>query len=638
MFEFVRRHTKWIMVIMFVLTIPAFLLVGVDGFRSMGNGGESVAKVGSHNIKQSDWDFAHKNEVDRMRAQMPNVDPKLLDSPVARYATLEKLVRERVMIEAVQSAHLTTTDAALMRALKSDPQIASLIKPDGSLDMAAYRQLAARQGQTPEAFEAQVRNGLAQRQVEYGIAGTAVAPSALANVTLNAFYEKREVQLARFDAKDYAAQVQPTDADIEAYYQANGSLFQAPEMASVEYLVLDMDSVKKTITVSDADLKAYYADNVARLSGKEERNASHILINAPKDMPAAERDKAKARAQELLAEVRKAPKTFADVARKNSQDAGSAPAGGSLGFFAAGAMVKPFSDAVFAMKPDEISDIVESDYGFHIIKLNEIKAVKQKSFEELRAAIETELKNQQSTRKFAEIAETFTNGVYEGADQLKPIAAKLNLEVHSASGVRRTPAPGATGPLANAKLLAALFSADSIAKKNNTDAVSIGANQLASARITEYSAAHTLPLAEVRAQVRERLVASRAAELAKKDGAAKLAAKDAKLQEAVVLSRDKGQTVPPQVLEAVMRADTATLPAWVGIDLGGQGYALARINKVLPRDEVPEQVAAQQRNQIAQLLAGAESQAYYELLKERFKVKISVPKPSVASLTEAANP
>lgn len=632
MFDFVRKHTKIIMVFLFALTIPAFILVGVDGFKNVNAGGESVAKIGSHSIKQAEWDNAHKNEVEKLRAQYPKVDVKLFDTPQMRYGTLEKLVRDRVLTEAAQDAHLITTDARLANALQQDPTINSLRKPDGSLDMDRYRQLAAMQGLTPEGFEAKVRADLSQRQVESGVASTALAPTALANVSLNAFFERRDVQVARFVPTDYASKVNLTDADLETYYQANTDKFQAPESATVEYLVLDLDAVKKSISLNEADVKSYYEQNVARMSGKEERRASHILINAPKEMAAADRQKARARAEELLAQVRKAPDAFADAARKNSQDTGSAPNGGDLDFFGRGAMVKPFEEAVFAMNKGDISNIVESDFGFHIIKLTDVKAPKQKSFEELRAGIEADLKTQQAQRKFAEVAEVFTNGVYEQSDALKPIADKLKLDVRSAM-VQRKPVPGTAGPLANAKLLAAIFNSDSIEKKRNTEAIEVGPSQLASARIIQYTAARTLPLAEVRATVRERLIASRSAELAKKDGEDKLAAwkqdaKDAKLTETVVVSRDRGQPLAGPVLDAVMRANTETLPAWVGVDLGTQGYAVARVNKVLPRTDVAEPTAKQERAQYGQWLAGAESQAYYALLKERFKVKINVPRPS----------
>ncbi|APW42542.1 SurA N-terminal domain-containing protein [Rhodoferax saidenbachensis] len=635
MFDFVRKHTKVMMFLMFLLIIPAFVLVGIDGFKSMGSDGAVVAKVGSHSIKQGEWDAAHKMEVDRMRASMPNLDAKLLDSPQARYVTLERLVRERVLAEAALVSHLTTTNARLANELQQNPTIASLRKPDGSLDMDRYRQLAASQGFTPEGFEARVRNDLSVRQVESGVVATAFSTAAVADVSLNAFFEKREIQIARFNPADFTSKVVLTDADIEAFYQANAPLFQAPESASIEYVLLDLDTVKKGIVPDAQEVKSYYEQNVARLSGKEERRASHILINAPKDMPAAEREKAKARAAALLEQVRKAPASFAEVARKNSQDTGSAPNGGDLDFFGHGAMVKPFEDAVFAMKKGDISDVVESDFGFHIIKLTDVKTPKQKSFEELRAGIEADLRTQQAQRKFAEIAESFTNGVYEQSDTLKPIADKLKLEVKTATGLQRNPAPGATGVLANPKLLAAVFSPESVDKKRNTEALEIAPNQLASARITQYTAARTLPLTEVRANVRERLLASRSAELAKKEGESKLAAwkadaSGANLPAAVVVSREPGQTIQGAVLNAALSTDTSKLPGWSGVDLGAQGYAVLRVNKVMPRTPVADSTSKQERAQYAQWVANAENQAYYQLLKDRFKAQIKVPRPTGA--------
>jgi peptidyl-prolyl cis-trans isomerase D len=640
MFDFVRQHTKILMSLMFLLIIPAFVLVGVDGFSNVNSGGATVAKVASHSISQQEWDFAHQNEVDRIRASMPTVEVKLLESPQARYATLERLVRERVMSEAAQGAHLITSDARLARELQQNPTIAGLRKPDGTLDMERYRQLAASQGLTPEGFEARVRADLSVRQIEAGVASTAFSVPSLSNTSLNAFFEKREVQVVRFMAVDFANQINPTEAELEAFYQANQALFQAPETANVEYLVLDLESVKKSITVNEADLKTYYEQNVSRFSSKEQRRASHILINAPAEMPASERAKAKERALALLAEVRAKPTTFADSARKNSQDPGSAPSGGDLDFFARGAMVKPFEDAVFAMNKGDISDVVESDFGFHIIRLTDIKVPKQPTFDELRKGLEADLKNQQAQRKYAEAAESFTNGVYEQSDSLKPIAELLKLELKTASNLQRTSVPNATGILGNPKFLAAVFSSDAVDKKRNTEALELGPNQLVSARISQHTPARTLPLAEVRANVHARLVASRSAELAKQEGMSKLAAwrgnpSTVGLPASVTVSREAGQAITGLVLDAVMRADSSSLPAWVGVDLGGQGYAVARINKVLPRTAPSAEVAQQERIQYAQLVANAESDAYYQLLKDRYKVQMKVARPSLSAIGAA---
>ena len=635
MFDFVRKHTKIMMGLMFLLIIPSFVLFGIDGYNRMRENGATVARVGGHDITQGEWDAAHKAEADRLRAQMPNLDAKLLDSPEARYSTLERLVRERVMAQAADQFRLTTSDARLARDLQEDPGIASLRRPDGKLDMERYRQMAASQGTTPEGFEARVRRDLSVRQVEAGLTQTGFAATAVADVALNAFFERREVQVVNFLSADFASRVNPTDAEVEAFYKTNETLFQAPEQASIEYVVLDLESVKKSITINEADLKSYYEQNVARLSGNEERRASHILINAPKDAPAAERQKAKARAQELLAELRKAPDSFADLAKKNSQDTGSAAKGGDLDFFARGAMVKPFEEAAFAMKKGDISELVESDFGYHIIKLADIKAPKQRSFEELRAGIETDLKTQQAQRKFAETAEAFTNGVYEQSDSLKPVADKLKLEIKTAAKISRKPAAGVTGLLANAKFLAAIFGPDAIEKKRNTEAIETAPNQLTAGRITQYQAAKTMALADVRANVRERLVASRATELAAQEGAAKLAAWKAAPGSAVmpaaqVLSRDQAQNTPPQILNAVLRADTSKLPVFVGVSMGAQGYAVVKVNQVVTRPTSTEVAAKQDRAQYAQWWTAAESQAYYGLLKERFKASITVPRPARA--------
>jgi peptidyl-prolyl cis-trans isomerase D len=633
MFDFVRKHTRVMQLVLFLLIFPSFVLVGINGYDRFREKGEAVAKVAGEEIRQGDWDAAHKQQVERLRQSMPTLDAKLLDSPAARYSTLERMVRDRVLAAAAAQSKLAASDQRLARELQQNELIAALRGPDGKLDMARYRQLVSSQGMTPETFEASIRADLSARQVLAGVGGTSLATPTQANLSLNAFFEKREVQVARFATPDYAGRVQPTDAELEAFYKNNASLFQAPEQASVEYLVLDLDSVRKGIVVNEQDLKTYYEQNAGRLSGKEERRASHILVAVPKGAAGAEREKAKAKAQELLAAVKKSPDSFAEIAKKNSQDPGSAANGGDLDFFSRGAMTKPFEDAAFALKKGEISGLVETEFGYHIIMVTDIKAPKQRSFEEMKPELEAELKKQQAQRKYAEAADVFSNGVYEQADSLKPVADRLKLEIRTASNVTRTPSPGAAGALANAKFLETLFAPDSTQKKRNTEAVEIAPNTLVSGRVTQYTPARTLPLPEVKARVRERVVAARAAELAKKEAMDKLAGWKANpaaaaLPAPITVSRQESQKQPQAVVEAALRADPAALPAIVGVDLGEQGYAVVKINKVLPREAPPADVARQERQQYAQWWASAESLAYYNLLKERFKVKIEVPKPS----------
>lgn len=633
MFEAIRKHSKIVMILLFLLIIPSFVLVGIDS-NYFTEKSPVVARVDGVDIKQAEWDNAHRIESDRLRAQSPGVDPKLLDSPQARYATLERMVRDRVLAAAVKDMHLATTDARLARSLQEIPAIAGLRRADGTLDAEAYRNLVASQGLTPEGFEASVRRDLSISQVMGGVISTAFGTNAQAKVAMDALYERREVQVVRFKAQDFASKVSPSEADLEAYYKAHPARFQQQEQASIEYVVLDLDAVRAGLTLNEDDLRSYYKENLDRLAGKEERRASHILVNASKDASAADREKAKARATQLLEQVRKTPSSFADVAKKSSDDTGSAIAGGDLGFFARGAMVKPFETAVFGLKKGEISDVVETDFGYHIIQLIDIKTPRQPSFEELRPTLEAELKQQQAQRKFAEVAEVFSNSVYEQADSLQPVADKLKLKLQAATGLTRTPAPGAQGALGNAKFIEALFATDSLEKKRNTEAVEIGPSQLVAGRVVAYSPAKTLPLDDVRLRVRALYVAEKSAEMARQEGAAKLAAWKAApasatgLGAALEVSREQPQNLPRTIVDAALRSPTDALPGWEGVDLGGEGYAVVKVNRVIARQAPDPQRAFQERQQYVQWLTAAEGLAYYELLKQRFKAQIKAPRPA----------
>lgn len=633
MFDSIRNHKKYLMGFLLILIIPGFVLFGVQGFTDFSNRSEAVASVDGQEITRFDWDQAHQAEARRLREAMPTLDAKLLDSEEARYATLERLVRDRVLATAAQKFNLYTSDQRLAQELQKNEVITSLRRPDGTLDMEAYRQLVGRQGMTPDMFEAQIRADLSMRQVAEGITGSGITPSAVARLSLNAFFERRDVSVQAFRSAAFAAQVQPTDADIEAFYNGNPALFQAPEQVDVEYLVLDAASLAQNVSLNAADVKAYYDQNAARLSGNEERRASHILLTVDAGASAADKQAVRDRAQALLNQLRQDPSQFAALAKAQSQDPGSAANGGDLDFFSRGAMVKPFEDAVFALQKGAISDLVESEFGFHIIQLTDIKAPPVRSFESMQAEIEADLKKQQAQKLFADSAEAFSNLVYEQSDSLQPAADRLKLVVQTARGLTREPGK-APGVLANERLLGAIFAPESISKKNNTEAIETGASQLVSARVTQHQPARTLPLAEVREAVTARLVSQRSAELARQAGEAQLKAAQggasvAGMPAVVTVSRDAPQGLPQPVLSAALSAPVKQLPAWVGVSLGDEGYAVVRVDKVQPRAERDPRAATQETREYGQWWSSAEGLAYYESLKERFKVKVLVaaPKP-----------
>jgi peptidyl-prolyl cis-trans isomerase D len=643
MFDFFRKHT-WLLQVILGFVVLAFIGGGVyQGYGSLiSDENTTVAHVDGRKITRTEWEMAQREQIERVRRQMPNVDPKLFDTPEMKRQSLDAVVRDRVMLAAADKLHLVITDDRLQRLFASDPQFAFLRNPDGSVNKDAL----AAQGMSSEMFAQRLRQDLSLRQVLLGVSGTEIAPLGATSAALDAMFQQREVQVQRFATKDSVDKVSPTDADIEKFYNdpANATGFQAPETASIEYVVLDLETLKKGITVSDKDLQDYYAANEKRYTSIEERRASHILVKVDAGASAADRAKAKTKAEGLLAEVKKNPASFADVARKNSDDPGSAEKGGDLDFFSRGGLAaKPLEDAAFALKPNEISGLVESDFGYHIVQLTGVRGGEKRSFESVRAEMEGEVKTQLAQKRYTELAADFTNIVYEQPDSLKPAADKFKLELRTAQNVKRVPAADVPAPLGNPKFLEALFGNDAIKNKRNTEAIETAPNTLVSGRVVKYEAAHRLPLADVKAQVRERLVTVQASALARKLGEARLAElkaapTTAMSDAAVTVSRAQARDLPGPLLDAVLKAPTQTLPAFVGVDLGDQGFAVAKIGKVLGRDPVAAD-ATRAQAQYAQAWGDAESQAYFSALKSRFKVEIkpnALPAADVATAAASA--
>jgi peptidyl-prolyl cis-trans isomerase D len=635
MFDFFRKHMRVLQFVLVLLIFPSFIFFGIQGYSRFTEGSNAtVAKVDGQPITQAEWDAAHREQVERLRRQQPTLDASLLDSLEARRRTLEELVRDRVLLIAADALHLTATDERLQRIFRSDPQFAFLRNPDGSVNQDAL----AAQGMSSETFARRLRLDLSRRQVLAGVAGSAFATAGTVAAAFDPLLQRREVQVVRFDAKDQAAQATPSDQAVERYYAdpAHAAQYTAPEQATIEYVVLDLAALGKDLKVSEDELRKYYAENLARYTVAEERRASHILVKAEKSAPAADRAKARAKAEALLAEVRRAPASFAELAKKHSDDPGSAAKGGDLDFFGRGAMVKPFEDAAFALKPGEIGPLIESDFGYHIVRLDAVRGGEKRSFESVRGELAEEVGRQLAQRRYAEAAVEFTNLVYEQPDSLKPVADKLKLDIRTAQGVQRTPAAGASGPLASPKFLQALFSGDALRNKRNTEAVETAANQLVSGRIVSYLPARRRPLAEVRDSVRAAVIATQAAQAARKAGLARLdeLRKSPRMviaEPAITVSRVQPQGLPRPLLDAVLRADASLLPVSVGVDLGQGGYAIARVNRVLGRD--PAAADQQQMGaQYAQAWGAAETLAYYNALRSRFNVDVKVPETAAGTL------
>jgi peptidyl-prolyl cis-trans isomerase D len=628
MLDFFRNHKRLMMFMLILVIVPGLGFVGIQGFRGFFDESANVASVNGHKITRVDYDNAMRQQLDRARQVLgAQFDMKSFDTPERRRDMLDGLIQERVLADETQRLHLTASDDAVRRTLLSDPIISSLKNADGTIDVDRYKQLLAMQGMTPEQYDERVRYSLATQQLPVSIQASAFTSKTLAQRLTDLAEQQREVQGLAFRAKDYAAKVQPTDAQLQAYYDAHRNEFATPETTTIQYLVLSPATLAAAAQPSDADIKKYYDDNITHYRTDGEVRASHILIAAPKDASAADKAKAKQKAEEVLAQVKAHPDQFAQIAQQNSQDPGSSSKGGDLGYFGPGMVGgKAFDDAVFKLKKDEVSDIVQTDFGYHIVKVTDVKPSVTKPFDEVKDSIAKDLKTQMATKAFADESEGFTSIVYEQAKSLQPAADKYKLQLQTATV---TPQPDAKlapdSPLNNAKFLAAVFSSDATKAKNNTQAIDVGSNTLIAAHVTDYKAATVPALGAVKDAVRQKVVAQQSADMARKDGGAKLAELEksksmAGFSSSLKVSRNDAQGMPPAALSAIYKADAQKLPAYVGVDLGDDGYAIYRVNAVVPGNAVDPQRLAAAQQQIAQVNAQSQVEAYVDALRGRAKV------------------
>ncbi len=629
MFEFIRNHQRLMQLLLMLIILPSFVLFGLESYTRLRDSDSVVAKVAGQSITQQEWDAAQREQIENLRQKFgAQFDPKMFDTPEAKQNILDNLIAQRVLAATAAQENLSVSDQALQQTILGIP---GLKTPEGKFDNERYVSLLSAQGMTPAMYESRLRHDLALQQVSAAIQSTAFAPKAVASRLSDLNDQEREVQELSFKAADFISQVKVTDEMLKTYYNQNGRQFEIPEQAKAEYVVLNMDALISQITVNDGDIKSFYDQNLKRYTVEEQRRASHILVAAKKDASAADKAAAKAKAEKLLAQVRKNPADFAKLAKENSEDPGSAARGGDLDFFGKGMMVKPFEEAAYQLKQNEISDLVQSDFGYHIIQVTGIKPSAVKTLDEVKGEITAEIKKQQAAKKFAELAETFTNTVYEQADSLKPVAEKLKLKIETAANLTRQPNPSVapTAPFNNPKFLKALFSDDAIKNKRNTEAVEVGPNTLIAAHVVEYKPASKRPFEEVQAEVKENVTQAEAKKLAKKAGEAKLAALKAKddtagFGEIKTVSRAK-QGVDRTALTAIMKADASKLPAYVGVELPGQGYNVYRLSKVAQPATLDTARRQAEQQQVTNTMAQQEMAAYIDLLKQKTKVQILKP-------------
>jgi peptidyl-prolyl cis-trans isomerase D len=626
MFDSIRKHQRLLQFLLLLLIFPAFAFFGVSGYQRFLSDDDAVASVAGGKVTRQEFDQAMRRQLDQMREVLGNqVDPKMLDTPAARNQVLDGLVAQHALLAEAARAHLSVSDERVRETILAIP---GLTRPDGSFDKERYKALLSAQGLNEVGFESQLRRDIAVQTLPEAAATSAFLPKTVVERTVKLQEQVREVRDLLLKPADFVGQVKVTDEALRKYYDENGAAFETPESAKVEYVVLSADAMAAQVSLNADDVKTYYEQNKARYSAPEERKASHILVRLERGAKDADRKAATAKAEELLKQARGGA-DFAALAKANSQDPGSAANGGDLGYFTRDTMVKPFADAAFSMKEGELSGIVESEFGLHIIKLTGIKAGGGRPFEQVRSEIEAELRQQQATKRFTESAEQFTNTVYEQSDSLKPAAEKFKLAIQTADAVTRTGGEklGPKSPLSNPKLLAALFTDETLKNKRNTEAIEVGGNTLVAARVVDYRPAQRKPFESVLAEVRARVVDAQARSMAVQAGEARLkelraGAAPTGFSEAKPVSRATAPVLPAPALDAVFKAKVDKLPAFVGVDLGPQGYGLYQVTRVVdPSAELVAQRQPGYQQQLAQLVGQQDTSDYLESLKARSKVK-----------------
>jgi peptidyl-prolyl cis-trans isomerase D len=627
MYDLVHKHKRWAQFILALIALP-FAFFGVDYYFRADSGEQTVATVGSAKITRAQYDEVMREQQDRMRQALGrNYDPAIFDTPEARFALVNELVNQKLLENRARTGKFRVSDTQLFQFISQLPPF----QEDGRFSADRYKQVLAAQGMTPLGFEQRVRDELTLAPLQESISSANIVARASTERYLSLLEQQREVAVASLDPEPFAKDVKIDDAQVKSYYEQNQAAFQTPEQAKIEYVMLTQEALAPKVKVEPAEVKAAYDTNARQYTTQEQRQAAHILITVKPDAKDEEKAAAKRKAEALLAQVQANPAKFADIAKANSQDPGSAQQGGDLGAFARGAMVKPFEDAVFAAKVGDIVGPVQTDFGYHIIKVTNVRPARVQAFDDVKAQIETDLKRQKAAQSFATDAEKFQNLVYEQADSLAPVAKALDLSVQTTPLETRSQIQALA--MNNAKFVQALFSPESRESKRNTEAIEIAPNVLMAGRIVDYKPATPRPFAEVESEIRRQLKERAASELAQKAGVQKLALLQAGKSDAQAgvsfakpLTVNRSQAQPglsPDALTKVFQASPAKLPVYAGAVNERGGYSIYKVIKVIDAPAPDAGKLAMAGTRVGNELGRELLAAYLGSLKAATEVKIN---------------
>jgi peptidyl-prolyl cis-trans isomerase D len=473
-------------------------------------------------------------------------------------------------------------------------------------------------------YEAQLRTDLLAQELSNNIERSAFVSTHSVNRLLALENQQREIAYGVVPVQDYLTQVSIDDADVKAYYEANQSIYTAPEQIKLNYIELDLDTIAAAVEINDADLKQFYADNETQFVGPEQRKASHILIEGDDEQALAQIEAVAAR----LA----AGEDFAELAKETSQDSGSATQGGDLGYFGRDVMEPAFEEAVFALENEgDVTEPVQTEFGYHLIKLTGIQRPDVQAFEQVRADVEKRYRLQLAETRFFDEAEELANLSFENPDSLDVAAEALGLDIKTTELF--TQAGTEAGISSEAKVIAAAFSDDVLNNELNSSVIELSDTHLVVVHKNKHIPQTVLPFESVEPAIRQQLLFDQASQFAREKGEAILAelksgAEAESLidswQAAQLYSRDD-DAVSAQILQRAFAMPKPQSEAqYAGFTADNGNYVLIQLKAAENGDPatVAEEDKQAMEQQLTQMQASAEMQAFISALRAEADIDI----------------
>lgn len=488
-----RAHAKgWLgMLILVVVSVP-FALWGIQNYTT-GGSEKPLATVGDKKILLTDVNQAYQKRLTQLQVQYgEEFSPEMVDEPGLRREILTQLVQQELLSQIVRDDGYQISNEQVLKVIADIPAF----QTDGKFDKQLYQQALRAQGQSSNAFIALVKESLRREQFVEGIRQTVVVDPSEVRDLYKIFAQSREIDYLSLSQQKQAQTIELEEADITAYYGANQNLYQTPEKVSISYLELNAAELAKNISLDEKELRAFYDSELQRFTTAGKRRVSHILFEAPEDASDEERQAKHSLAQHTLTRLDKGEE-FTQLAKELSEDTGSAEQGGDLGIISEGMMPGVFEETVFALQQGQISDVIETEFGYHIIKLTELSEKQVRPFEDVKAEVEATYRRQLADEQFYQMAERLGQLTYENPSVLDPAASELGLTIQHSEAFDRT---GGQGMAEDERVREAAFTDDVLAG-NNSDLIELDTGHAVVLRVTDHQPAKVQELEAVRGAV-----------------------------------------------------------------------------------------------------------------------------------------